>query len=87
MRQNSKLTYLYGDHLGSASLATDASGTTLSQQRYLPYGGLRWAQSGRVFPTPSTSSGQAAVYRPATPKHAPDRHRYDRVLRLPRPHV
>lgn len=51
MRQNGTLSYLHGDHLGSASLATDAAGVTLSQQRYLPYGGLRWTQSGSVFPT------------------------------------
>ena len=51
MRKNDTLTYLHGDQLGSASLATDAMGMTLSQQRYLPYGGLRWAQSGSVFPT------------------------------------
>ena len=32
------LTYLHGDHLGSTSLATDASGNVVSQQRYKPYG-------------------------------------------------
>ena len=48
------LTYLHGDHLGSTSLATDASGNVVSQQRYKPYGELRWA-SGAGMPTdPST---------------------------------
>ncbi len=41
MRQGGVLTYLHGDHLGSASLATDVSGTKVSEQRYLPYGGTR----------------------------------------------
>jgi RHS repeat-associated protein len=36
-----KLTYLHGDHLGSASLATDASGGVLSEMRYTPYGETR----------------------------------------------
>ena len=30
MRQGETLTYLHGDHLGSASLATDASGAIVS---------------------------------------------------------
>ena len=41
MRQGGVLTYLHGDHLGSASLATNASGTKVSEMRYLPYGGTR----------------------------------------------
>ena len=41
MRQGGVLTYLHGDHLGSASLATNASGAKVSEQRYLPYGGTR----------------------------------------------
>jgi len=48
------LTYLHGDHLGSASLTTNISGTVVSQQRYKPYGEVRWA-SGAEMPTdPST---------------------------------
>ena len=41
MRQGGVLTYLHGDHLGSASLATNASGAKVAEQRYLPYGGTR----------------------------------------------
>jgi len=41
MRRGSTLTYLHGDHLGSASLTTNASGAKVSIMRYLPYGGLR----------------------------------------------
>ncbi len=36
-----KLTYLHGDHLGSASLATDGSGGKVSAMRYYPYGATR----------------------------------------------
>ena len=48
------LTYLHGDHLGSASLATDVSGAKVSEQRYLPYGGTR---SGEM-PTDRQYTGQ-----------------------------
>jgi len=48
------LTYLHGDHLGSASLATNASGAKVSEQRYLPYGGTR---SGSM-PTDRQFTGQ-----------------------------
>ncbi len=35
------LDYLLTDHLGSVIAITDASGTLISQQRYLPFGGVR----------------------------------------------
>lgn len=54
MRQGGVLTYLHGDHLGSASLVTNASGAQVSEQRYLPYGGTR---SGSV-PTDRQYTGQ-----------------------------
>ena len=54
MRQGGVLTYLHGDHLGSASLATNASGAKVSEQRYLPYGGTR---SGSM-PTDRQFTGQ-----------------------------
>ena len=41
MRINSTLYYILKDHLGSASVVTDASGTILSEQRYYPYGETR----------------------------------------------
>ena len=48
------LTYLHGDHLGSVSLTTNASGQKVSEQRYKPYGEVRWS-SGAGMPTdPST---------------------------------
>ena len=54
MRQGGVLTYLHGDHLGSASLATNATGAKVSEQRYLPYGGTR---SGSM-PTDRQYTGQ-----------------------------
>jgi len=41
MRKDGKVTYLHGDHLGSASLATDASGARVSAMRYTPFGETR----------------------------------------------
>jgi RHS repeat-associated protein len=43
------VTWLHGDHLGSASLATNASGQVVSNVRYKPFGEVRW-QSG-MMPT------------------------------------
>ena len=37
----STLTYLHADHLGSASLSTNASGGKVSEMRYYPYGETR----------------------------------------------
>jgi RHS repeat-associated protein len=41
MRQGGVVSYLHADHLGSASLTTDANGAPTSQLRYLPYGAPR----------------------------------------------
>ncbi|MEO7705534.1 MAG: RHS repeat-associated core domain-containing protein [Thermoflexales bacterium] len=53
------VTYLHGDHLGSASLATNASGAVVSQMRYKQYGELRWT-SGADMPTDKRFNGQMA---------------------------
>ena len=53
------LTYLHGDHLGSTSLTTNASGQKVSEQRYKPYGEVRWS-SGAGMPTDFTFTGQRA---------------------------
>ena len=42
MRKGGQLYYLHGDHLGSTSLTTDASGKVVHDARYLPYGQVRW---------------------------------------------
>jgi len=49
-----ELTYLHGDHLGSASLATTAQGGVVSEMRYYPYGETR---SG-TLPTDYQFTGQ-----------------------------
>jgi len=41
MRINTTLYYILKDHLGSASVVTDASGNTVGEQRYYPYGETR----------------------------------------------
>jgi RHS repeat-associated protein len=46
-RGTGTVTWLHGDHLGSASLATNGSGQVVSNLRYYPYGEVRW-QSGTL---------------------------------------
>jgi RHS repeat-associated protein len=48
--------YLHGDHLGSASLTTDAAGNPQAEQRYYPFGESRW-MSG-TLPTDRRFTGQ-----------------------------
>jgi RHS repeat-associated protein len=43
MRTNGTLNYLLGDHLGSTSLTTDASGNVISELRYKAWGETRYA--------------------------------------------
>ncbi|MEO7703750.1 MAG: RHS repeat-associated core domain-containing protein, partial [Thermoflexales bacterium] len=52
------LTYLHGDHLGSTSLTTNAAGQKVSEQRYKPYGEVRWASGS--MPTDFTFTSQRA---------------------------
>ncbi len=60
MRQGGVLTYLHGDHLGSASLATDASGAKITDSdiRYYPYGVTRPGLAGTGLPTDRRFTGQ-----------------------------
>lgn len=58
MRQGDTLTYLYADYLGSASLATDASGNAISEMRYFPFGQVRFISG--TMPTDRTFTGQRA---------------------------
>jgi RHS repeat-associated protein len=41
LRQNSTVSYLYGDHPGSTSLTTDVNGNVVTWQKYLPFGQVR----------------------------------------------
>lgn len=56
MRQGNELSYLSGDHLGSTSLVTNASGQAVAQARYYPFGEERWSSGG--LPTDKTFTGQ-----------------------------
>lgn len=56
MRQGDVVYYLHGDHLGSTTLTTDQTGAVVAEQRYLPYGELRW--TGGALPTDFTFTGQ-----------------------------
>jgi len=48
MRINSTLYYILKDHLGSASVETDATGVTVGEQRYYPYGETR-ISTGTIY--------------------------------------
>jgi RHS repeat-associated protein len=54
MRTSAGVTWLQGDHLGSASLATNSAGAKVSDERYYPFGGTR---SGSM-PTDYQFTGQ-----------------------------
>jgi RHS repeat-associated protein len=56
MKVGSTVHYLLGDHLGSTSLTTDASGNVMSELRYSAWGGVRYS-SGST-PTDYTYTGQ-----------------------------
>jgi len=56
VRAGGVVYWLHGDHLGSATLATDASGNRVGELRYTPYGGVRWAWG--IFPTDRLYTGQ-----------------------------
>ncbi len=58
MPQSSTLTYLAGDHLGSTSLAVDASTLDVIQTRYKPWGEVRWTSENKTLPTRYTFTGQ-----------------------------
>jgi len=56
LRQNTTVSYLHGDHLGSTSLTTDASGNVVARQKYLPYGQIR--STTGTLPTDKGFTGQ-----------------------------
>ena len=39
------MSFLHGDHLGSANLTTNNAGTKTSEVRYMPYGEMRYQWS------------------------------------------
>jgi len=56
LRRSGVLYYVHTDHLGSTSLVTDASGNQVAEQRYYPYGEVRW--SNGELPTDRQFTGQ-----------------------------
>jgi RHS repeat-associated protein len=56
--QTTTLNYMLGDHLGSTSLATDASGNLLVETRYTPWGEVRYTTPNQTLPTRYTFTGQ-----------------------------
>jgi RHS repeat-associated protein len=57
MRSSTGVRYIFGDHLGSASVTADRYGSSVTRQLYKPYGETR--SSGSV-PTKYTFTGQYA---------------------------
>ncbi|NJM42607.1 MAG: hypothetical protein HC853_18625, partial [Anaerolineae bacterium] len=51
--------WLHGDHLGSASLTTDASGGKVAELRYKPWGEVRW--SNGAMPTDRRFNGMTTT--------------------------
>ncbi len=56
MRVAGAVYWLHGDHLGSASLTTNAGGQKVAELRYLPFGETRWAWG--TTPTDRRYTGQ-----------------------------
>ena len=57
LREDGALYYLFGDHLGSTSLVVSAAtGEVVAEQRYLPFGGVRWRAG--ALPTDRQYTGQ-----------------------------
>ena len=64
MRVAGAVYWLHGDHLGSASLTTNAGGQKVAELRYLPFGETRWAWGRTVSATTPTDrryTGQREV--------------------------
>ena len=59
MRVNGTLYYMLKDHLGSASVVTDASGNIVGEQRYYPFGETRLA-TGTLY-TDKLYTGQRNI--------------------------
>lgn len=58
VREGVTLTFIYGDHLGSASVTTNISGTKVSETRYYPFGETRYSSGS--LPSDRTFTGQRA---------------------------
>jgi RHS repeat-associated protein len=56
MRENGTLNWLFSDHLGSTSKVVNADGSVKSEQRYKPWGGVRYTSG--IIPTTYQFTGQ-----------------------------
>jgi RHS repeat-associated protein len=61
MRKDGTLSYILGDHLGSTSLVTDASGNNPLETRYTAWGEVRYASG--TMPTRYSFTGQYSYVR------------------------
>ena len=64
--QTTTLTYLVGDHLGSTSLAVNASTGEVVETRYKPWGEVRWTTESKTLPTRYTFTGQYSYIADST---------------------
>ena len=55
VREGVTLTFIYGDHLGSASVTANISGTKVSEMRYYPFGETRYSSGTTATPKRFTS--------------------------------
>ena len=60
VRVGGALYFLHGDHLGSATVATDGGGNWVGEARYTPYGEMRRDYPRGVIPTDRLYTGQQA---------------------------
>ena len=58
VREGVTLTFIYGDHLGSASVTANLSGTKVSEVRYYPFGETHYSNGS--LPSDRTFTGQRA---------------------------
>src|SRR5258708_1454827 len=52
------IKYMVADHLGSVVATTSASGTLISQQRYMPFGQVRQINNSQINQTDMSFTGQ-----------------------------
>jgi hypothetical protein len=66
MRINNTLYYILKDHLGSASVATDASGNVLGENQYYPFGETRLTTGAIYIDKLFTGQREMAMFSAAT---------------------
>ena len=80
MRDSTGLTYILGDHLGSTSITTNASGVFTSELRYRTFGDTRYTSGGirtyrqtgglrDIWPALPTGVGKGGIETPLPGKY------------------